>query len=503
MRARSGITFLVGAAIGCASALPGSSQVLLESAGKLPVSAQGESVPRDLALPAGKSLLLESAFQIERISVGYGDIAEAKAVSPREVLLNGKTPGETSLIVWQRDGGKLFFNVTVTSSDVASAGRLHALQRELKRELPDEKLETTLENDVVFLRGHVKDLVSANRAFAIASTFGKTVNLLFVDVPPAEEQVLLKVRFASIDRNASLELGLNLASTGATNTIGGVSTQQFSPPQVTRNPGGTSTTISDALNIFLLRPDLNLLATIKALQRKSLFEVLAEPNVLAMNGKPASFLAGGEFPYPSFQSGNNGAGAVTIQFREFGVRLNFTPVITPRGSVRLQVAPEVSALDFTSGLVVQGFNIPALTVRRVSTEIELEPGQSFAIAGLIDNRLTETIAKLPVLGDLPGLGKLFQSKSRLKENTELLVIVTPELVHPIAPGRLLPEMKYPEGPSWPATVPGEANPSGGRRIKAERIPIENLPATTQQKGPHEEYSPVPASQAPVERPNKR
>ena len=379
-------------------------------------------------------------------------------------------------------GGELFYNVTVKRSDAGSISRLEDMQRELRRELQGEEIESSFDNETVFLRGHVKDLLSAERAVAIASTIGKTVNLLYVDAPAAEAQILLRVRFATIDRNASLELGLNLASTGAANTVGRVSTQQFAPPQVTQGATGASSTLSDALNIFLLRPDLNLLATIKALQRKSLFEILAEPNVLAMNGKPASFLAGGEFPYPSFQAGNNGTGAVTIQFREFGVRLNFTPFVTPRGSVRLQVAPEVSALDFTSGLVVQGFNIPALTVRRVSTEIELEPGQSFAIGGLIDNRLTETIAKLPVLGDMPVLGKLFQSKSRLKENTELLIIVTPEVVTAIPQGGGTPEMKFPQPIAWPKTVQDEVNPSGDRLTQPQRVRIESLAGSMQQKG---------------------
>ena len=314
---------------------------------------------------------------------------------------------------------------------------------------------------------------------SIASTLGRTVNLLYVDVPPAEAQVLLKVRFATIDRSASLELGLNLASTGAGNTIGGISTQQFSPPQITRGPNGTAATLSDALNIFLLRPDLNLLATIRALQRKSLLEILAEPNVLATNGKAASFLAGGEFPFPAFQPGSGGVGAVTIQFREFGVRLNFTPNITPRGTIRLQVTPEVSALDFTSGLVVQGFSVPALTIRKVSTEIELAPGQSFAIGGLLDNRLTETVAKLPVLGDLPVLGKLFQSKSRLKQNTELIIIVTPELVTPTLAGQPVPEPKYPLPllplpPLVPGSASAETGPPPQTILAAEMIPIETL-----------------------------
>ena len=449
--------------------------------------------PECLFVTAGKSMLVESPVPIERVSVGFGDIAEASAVGPREVLLNGKTPGVTSLIIWKRDGSKLLFDVTVQASSFGATSRLEAIDRELKRELPGQSVEMSLENNTVFLRGRVKDLVSAERAVAIASTLGRTVNLLNVDVPPAEAQILLKVRFATVDRSASLELGMNLASTGAGNTIGSISTQQFSPPHVDKTADTVTATVSDALNIFLLRPDLNLLATIRAMQRKSLLEILAEPDVLAMNGKPASFLAGGEFPYPTFQASANGVGSVTIQFREFGIRLNFTPTITPRGTIQLQVAPEVSALDFASGLVVQGFSVPALTVRKVSTEIELAPGQSFAIAGLIDNRLTETIAKLPLFGDVPILGKLFQSKSRLRNNTELMIIVSPELVTPIESGQPAPEMKYPQPLSFSGTAPPEPNRPAQAAPPAETIPVETLLKSLQPPAP---ASAQPAAQQP-------
>ncbi len=202
-----------------------------------------------------------------------------------------------------------------------------------------------------------------------------------------------------------------------------------------------------------------------------------------MNGKPASFLAAGEFPFPTFQAAANGVGSVSISFREFGVRLNFTPIITPRGTIRLLVAPEVSALDFTSGLVVQGFTVPALTVRKMNTEIELASGQSFALGGLINNQFTETISKIPFISEVPVLGKLFQSKSRTKNNTELLVIVTPELVTPIPEGQPVPEMKYPVSPSWPRTVPSDPNTPGGGQPSRDTIPVETLIKSLQPVNP--------------------
>ena len=441
--------------------------------------------PNELFVTVGKSVLVNSALPIERIAVGFGDFAEATAVSPLEILVNGKAVGETSLIVWQKGGSKLFFDVSVRASHFAADTHIDAVRRELRRELPGQEVSITVENDAVFLRGRVKDLVSADRAMAIASTLGKPVNLLYVDVPAPDEQILIKVKFATVDRSVSSDLGLNLFSTGATNTIGGISTQQFTPPVLTRTGSGraatTTVSISDALNIFLLRPDLNLGATIKALERQALLEILAEPNVLALNGKQASFLAGGEFPYPVVQGGGAGAlPTVTIQFREFGVRINFIPTITPRGTIRLQVAPEVSALDFAGGLAFQGFSIPALSVRRVNTEVELNDGQSFAIGGLIDNRTTEILQKIPLLGDIPLFGKLFRTRARNRENTELLILITPELVHPIPAGAPAPAFNFPV--PFLDSVPGNATHTPGVAITGlgvvtpptKTIPLETL-----------------------------
>jgi pilus assembly protein CpaC len=343
-----------------------------------------------------------------------------------------------------------------------------------------------LEDGNVFLRGTVKDLTTADRVVSIATTLGKPVNLLNVEVPPVEAQVLLKVRFANVDRAASSDLGANIMSTGALNTTGRTTTGAFSPPSVdSATPEGTIFSFSDALNIFLFRPDLNLAATIRALESKRLLEILAEPNVLAINGKQASFLAGGEFPFPTLQGGGGGLGAVTIQFREFGVRLTFLPRLTPRGTIRLQVTPEVSSLDYANALIFQGFTIPGLSTRRVQTEIELEHNQSFVIGGLLDNRVTESFSKIPGLGDIPLIGKLFQSRTRAKNNTELLVLVTPELVRPIPEGQPRPDIAKPvpflEGaPQIVPRTPG-LDATGPVPVKhaRETMPVEELKAIQQ------------------------
>lgn len=461
-----------------------------------PAPAANQAVPEspnELFVNVGKSVVVDSSLTIQRVSVGFGDVAEATAVSPTEVLVNGKTPGETSLIIWQEGGSKLFFDITVQPSRFQADTRLNVLRRQLSTELPGQKIQASIENDLIFLRGTAKDLTSANRAVEIASTMGKPVNLLYVNVPPPEAQILLKVRFASVDRSRSRQLGLNIFSTGATNTVGSVSTQQFSPPSfnsITRPQTSVTATLSNALNLFFFRPDLNLGATIQALEVQGVLQTLAEPNVLAQNGQQASFLAGGEFPYPVVQgAGVGGTNAITIQFREFGVRLNFIPTITPRGTIRLQVAPEVSALDYTNGLTVQGFNVPGVSVRNVNTEVELAEGQSFAIGGLLNNTETQTFEKIPFIGDIPILGKLFQSKNLSKANTELIVIVTPEIVRPVPAGKPVPQPNFPLPFLTPNTgtamqTPGQ-NTTGSVPVTppAPAIPVETLLKSMQPEKP--------------------
>lgn len=403
---------------------------------------QGPAAPRDLSVVVGKALVIDSPVEVERVSVSDPTIVEAVGISPLEIVLNGKSPGQTTVIVWQKGGNRLLFDVNVS---VRADRRVDSLRREIAKELPEQSVTVNVDGDTVYLRGTVSSLLASDRATAIASSIGKDVrlvNLLNVTVPESEPQILLKVRFANIDRTATKDIGFNFFSTGAGNTIGRTTTGQYTAPGLTGVLGnGGGFTITDALNVFLFRPDLDLGATIKALEARKMIEMLAEPNVLASNGKEASFLAGGEYPYPIAQGGL-GFTTITIQFREFGVRLNFTPYLTSRGTIRLKVAPEVSALDFANGLTYQGFNIPALSSRKVSTEIELADRQSFAIAGLLDNRTTELLSKVPGLGDIPWLGRLFKSQSMAKNKSELMILVTPEIVRPIPSGQPTPELAF-------------------------------------------------------------
>lgn len=430
---------------------------------------------KTLGIIVGRSIIVDSPGQIQRVAVANPDLVETVAVNTHELLINGKLPGETTMIMWTEGGQRRAFDLNVT----ANTTHLEGVQSELATEFPGQKMEIVMENETVFLRGTAKDITTAQRAVNIASTLGKVVNLLKVDVPGIEPQVLIKVRFADVDRTATSQFAVNLFSTGATNTLGSITTGQSTSPIVTPSTAGKGTySISDALNVFLFRNDLNLGLTLQNLQSKGLLQILAEPNLLAIEGKPASFLSGGEFPFPSVQGGAT-SGAVSISFRKYGVSIEFLAHITPRGTIRLQVAPEVSSLDFANAAVINGFTVPALATRRINTEIELASGQSFAIAGMLDNRFNESMTRIPGLADIPLLGKIFESRSKTRSNSELLVIVTPELVKAV-PADQAPQLEMPapfiSGISKvPPSTPGSAitGPVPTKPV-VNNIPVEDL-----------------------------
>jgi pilus assembly protein CpaC len=415
-----------------------------------------------LRVMVGKSVLINTSDRLKRVSVTDPSVADALVVTPTQVLVQGKSPGEVSLLLWDENEHSRTFDLRV-DVDVTSAAQ------EMQSIFPDEKINVSASRSAVVLSGHVSNKETAERAGMIASAFTKNVVNVLSFGPVGAQEVLLEVKFAEVSRAAVLQLGVNLFSTGAANTFGATSTQQFGPfsgsnvgglpagvsggSQVVGShltSGGIGNPLSgqgatfgmtDLLNVFLFRSDINLGAVVKALQQKNILQILAEPNLIAVNGKEASFLAGGEFPFPVVQ-GTGGTNSVTIQFKEFGVRLKFTPVIMPNGNIHLQVNPEVSSLDFANGLSISGFVVPALSTRRATTEFELKDGQSFVIAGLMDNRLTNNGSKVPGLGDIPILGTFFKSKNLNKSNDELMVLVT---ARRISPSDTLPTLqKFPD-----------------------------------------------------------
>src|SRR6202167_5031075 len=409
----------------------------------VPAAAQ-TTLPAQSAQPSGsaplrvmvdKSLLINTTELLKRISVTAATVAYATVITPTQILVHGRAPGEVSLLIWDENERSRSFDLRVDVDVSACAQEEH-------RVFPDEQISVTPSRTAIVLSGHVTTEDVAKRAGELASAYSKNVVNVLTFGPVGAQEVLLEVKFAEVDRTALTQLGANLFSTGAGNTIGSTTTGQYggfgsqSISQTTGQGGpfSTSQTVSNVLNLFLFRPDIHMGAVIEALENKSLLQILAEPNLVAVNGKKASFLAGGQFPFPIVQPGQ-GFTAVTISFKDYGVKLDFTPVIMPNGNIHLLVAPEVSTLDYSNALTISGFTIPALSTRKAETEFELIDGQSFVIAGLIDNRVTDIWNKVPGLGDIPILGAFFKSKSIQKSNSELMVLCT---VHRISPSSVEP-----------------------------------------------------------------
>jgi pilus assembly protein CpaC len=420
-----------------------------EASSSAPEAAAQGSAP--LRVMVGKSLLINTTERLRRVSVTDDAVADAIVVTPTQILVHGRAAGEVSLLIWDELERSRSFDLRV-DVDVSTAAE------EEKRVFPDEQITVSPSRSAIVLSGHVSTEDVSKRAGMIAEAYSKNVVNVLTFGPVGAQEVLLEVKFAEIDRSVITQLGINIFMPGLGNTIATSQTGQFGTVQIhntatTTTTNGTSstttttatpptTTISDFLNLFIARTDINIGAVIKALQQKNLAQILAEPNLIAVNGKEASFLAGGEFPFPIVQPGA-GFTAVTISFKEFGVQLKFTPVIMPNGNIHLKVAPSVSALDFSNALTISGFTVPALSTRKAETEFELQDGQSFVIAGLIDNRVTDLYNKIPGLGDIPILGNFFRSKSAQKTNTELMVLCTAHRISPSTQAPVLPVMPKP------------------------------------------------------------
>lgn len=397
-----------------------------------------------IIVPKGQSVLVTSATPVARVSIGDPGVADADAVSPREVLVNAKALGTTTLIIWDAAGGRRTTTIEVTVNAAA-------LERQFRTLFPGEGITVAATGGTVVVSGTARSPRSAALALQLARATGATVvdNL----VSPASQQVLLQVRFAEVTRNALDELRTSISVTNA--------------DRARSLDRSVVETVSDELfRLMLFGGDAALAATIEAQRTRGDFRSLAEPNLLALDGAEASFLAGGEFPYPVLQGGDETSTRVTIVFKEFGVRLNFTPQVTGAGNVRLRVSPEVSSLDFSNALRVSGFVIPSLLTRRASTEVELRDGETFAIAGLLNNTLLNNRGRIPWLGDIPILGGFFQSREKRETRTELLVLVTPRLVRASAEAPPVPTGE-PETWRWSPPLrmqPAEPRPQAGSGV---------------------------------------
>jgi pilus assembly protein CpaC len=375
-----------------------------------------------IILTAGRSTVLATDFDITRIAITNPAVADAVVVQPREILIDGKSAGTVSLIIWGI-GSRAQFDVVVEPG-------VSTLQQRLQALFPGEDITATMNEEALILSGRVSSTAVMLKAGEIAQASAskiKVINMLHLPGAAGSQQVMLQVRFAEVNRRAIQELGVNLfmGPNGENDYVARTTTQQFTAPGFDRD----LTTFADFLNLFVMNTKYNVGVVIKALQQKGYFQSLAEPNLIAYNGQEASFLAGGEFPVPVVQGLTN---AVTIQWKEFGVRLTFTPTIAG-DVIRLKVRPEVSSLDFNNGITLQGFRIPSLITRYAETDVELRDGQAFAIAGLLHNTSQEDGTKVPILGSIPIIGNLFKSKAERKEQTELMVLITPQLVRPLDP----------------------------------------------------------------------
>jgi len=446
--------------------------------------------PTDIDLLVGRSTVLNVGSAIARVSLTVPDVADAMVTGPGQLLIHGKQPGTISLFVWDRGG-------TIKTYEVNVRRDLTILVEQMKQLFPGEGITVAGSGRDVVISGTVSSKYVIDKAEDVAAGFVEkkenVVNLLKQQEGVASNQVMLRVRFAEVSRSALQELGAAVVlNQFKSDWTARSTTQQFAAPDFDSSKPGTLT-FSDYLNVFLFNSKHGVGGVIKALQSKGLFQSLAEPNLITVNGKEASFLAGGEYPYPVAQAGQGGT-TVSIQFKEYGIRLHFTPTILGGDLINLKVKPEVSSLDFSNAIVIDGFRLPALTTRRTDTEVELQDGQTFAIAGLMNNTLNSTIQKIPGIGDIPVLGMLFKSRAYQKNETELVVMITPTIIRRGSTGvsQALPSLVEPYMAAPTKTVPPPAPYVGSPRY----------PAT--QPAPRSSNAPAPApaetKPAPVARP---
>jgi pilus assembly protein CpaC len=406
-----------------------------------PAAAGQDDMPR-VTLTVGRSTVMTMEFDITRVSITNPAVADVTVVDTRELLIDGKGAGTVSLIIWGPPPTRVQYDVVVDPG-------VSPLQRQIQTLFPGEDITANETPEAVILTGHASTNVVMLRAGEIAAAImpkAKVINMLQLPGGNGSQQVMLQVRVAEVNRTALNQLGATLftGGTGYKDVIARTTTDQF--PSVGFDnlqaeyvdgklvSSSGENTFSDFLNLFVFSNRLGIGVLIKALESRGHLQSLAEPNLIAYNGQEASFLAGGELPVP-IVSGNSGN--VSVEYKEFGVRLNFTPTIAG-DVIRLKVRPEVSALDFANGITIGGFRVPALITRRAQTDVELRDGQSFAIAGLLNNVSQDTRQQIPLLSRLPVIGKLFQSKGFTQDRTELMVLVTPRLVKPLNPDDVPP-----------------------------------------------------------------
>ena len=399
---------------------------------------------RTMHLEVGHTLLLETQNRVNRIYVGSPAVLESYIATPKQILLTAKATGVSSVILWDEKNH-------MESYEVSGDLDLDPLRHALTSALPNEAISLEVHEGGIMLEGSVTTQAVADAAEKLATLFSKDViNSLVVNSAKAK-QVQLKVRFVEVDRSRLNQFGINIFAPGGSTTTGSGTTSQFGSTATLSSGsssggsliGGNTLTVSNPLNFLFYNTKANVGVSVEDLESKQIVQILSEPTITTLNGQPASFLAGGEFPFPVVQGSSTGTTSITIQFRPYGVKLVFTPKVNVDGTIELKVAPEVSALDFTNAVSISGYTIPAISSKRVETQVVLRSGQSFAISGLLDRRTTDSLSRTPGIASVPLLGALFRSKGINLSTSELIIVVTPTVIDPLADSA---------APAEPATV---------------------------------------------------
>jgi len=384
-----------------------------------------KSASQPLHVLVGRSVFIKTVTRLKRVYVSNPVVIDSFPSSPTQIVVTAKAPGVSSLILWDEAGQSASYVVSA-DLDVAS------LEKEIRAALPNDNIKVEAQQDFVSVSGTASSDASADAAVKLAALYGKNVVNSLVIRQPHVRQVKLKVQMIEIDRSKGAQFGINLFSEGKNTS--NVTTGQFPSTQTyTAGTGAAPATLvpSNPLNLFFYNFGLNIGLTLQDLENKQVAQILAEPTITTLSGQKASFLSGGEFPFPVVQGSSGGLTSITIQFRPYGVKLDFTPIVNDDGTIQLKVSPEVSALDYTNAVTISGYTIPAISTRRAETQVELLNGQSFAIGGLLDHRTADIFNKMPGIGDVPVLGQLFRSKNVTRSTVELMVIVTPTIVDPL------------------------------------------------------------------------
>ncbi len=390
-------------------------------------SANADMPMATMHVVAGHSLVLHTVRAMKRIYIGNPDLLQSFSSSPTEVVLTAKSSGTSTVVLWDAADQSYLYSI-------ASDPDCVSLRMALQSAYPEADFALESHEGRIYLTGTVPTEAMLDAMGKTALGYSKDiVNGLRV-VAQHGKQVQLKLRIVEVDRARAQQFGVNLFGNGTSN-IGSSSTQMF-PSTLTTTPATSATpataVIADPLNFFFYNFTHGIGATVKDLEDKQVLQILAEPTLTTLSGLPARFLSGGEFPVPVVQGGVGNSNAVTIVFRPYGVKVDFTPLVNTDGTIHLKIAPEVSALDYTNAVTVSGTTVPALSTRRAETEVEIKAGQSFVLSGLLDRRTTDAFSKTPGIASVPILGQLFKSKNLSHSTLELVVIVTATVVDPLA-----------------------------------------------------------------------